>query len=105
MAKHGLVPAPSDPVARTLRTGFAVGITALITFVGVLPEILGVIVDELGAHLPESIRLWLLAAAGLLTAVAMALTRIMAVPVVNDWLSRHTPFGTERPAVARSLDK
>lgn len=25
----------------------------------------------------------------------------MAIPIVNDWLSRFTPFGTERPAAAR----
>ncbi len=101
MPRHALVPAPADPGTRTLRTALAVGIPAIISLVLVLPEILQILVDELGIHLPEQLRLWLLAAAAVITALAAAVTRIMAIPNVNDWLSRFTPFGTERPATAR----
>ncbi|WP_449280428.1 hypothetical protein [Leucobacter sp.] len=104
MARHALVPPPGDPGTRTLRTGLAVGLTAVIALVGVLPEILEILVDELGVHLPEQLRLWLLGAAAVVTALSMAVTRIMAIPLVNDWLSRWTPFGTERPSTARALD-
>lgn len=101
MARHALVPPPPDPGTRTIRTALAVGIPALIALVLVLPEILEIVVDEIGVHLPEQLRLWLLGFAGLITAVAAAVTRIMAIPIVNDWLSRYTPFGTEPPAIAR----
>lgn len=101
MARHALVPAPADAARRTVRTAVAVGVSSLVALVFVLPEILQILVDELGAHLPEHIRLWLLAVAGIVTALAAAVTRIMAIPIVNDWLSRWTPFGTEPPATAR----
>ncbi|WP_427870530.1 hypothetical protein [Leucobacter luti] len=104
MARHAIVPAPEYPAKRTLRTGLAVAIPAVIALVGVLPEILQIVVDELGGHLPDGIRLWLLGAAAVLTAVAMAVTRIMAIPIVNDWLSRHSPFGSEPSYVARSRE-
>lgn len=102
MARHALVPAPDDPGRRTARTALAVGLSSLVGLVIVLPEILQIIVDEFGAQLPEHIRLWLLAAAGVITALAAAVTRIMAIPIVNDILSRFTPFGTETPSAARS---
>lgn len=75
------------PWKATLRTALQVGIPALITLVGVLPLIIQVILDELGEQMPDGLRLWLLGAAALLTAVAAALARIMAIPAVNAWLT------------------
>ena len=68
----------------------------------VLAEVVGVD-EELGEHLPPGFRLWMLGAATVLTAVSAAATRIMALPVVNDWLSRWTPFGTSPPAEAKAI--
>ncbi len=43
--------------------------------------------------------LWLLSAAGVVTAIAGALSRVMAIPVVNEWLT-HIGLGSEPKAVA-----
>lgn len=103
MAKHALVPAPTDVGERVKRTALGVGVPAFVFLVVVLPPILEVIDAELGEHLPEAFRLWMLGAAAFLTAVAAAATRIMALPVVNDWLSRWTPFGTAPRAAAKAI--
>ena len=76
------------PWKATLRTIVQVGIPALITLVGVLPLIIQAVLDELGEQLPPGVRLWLLGAAALLTSVAAALARVMAIPAVNAWLTR-----------------
>lgn len=104
MAKHALVPAPTNIGERVKRTALQVGVPAFVFLVVVLPPVIEVIDAELGEHLPEGFRLWMIGAAAVLTAVAAAATRIMALPVVNDWLSRYTPFGTEMPAVAKARD-
>ena len=104
MAKHAIVPAPTNIGERVKRTVLQVGVPAFVFLVVVLPPVIEVIDAELGEQLPEAFRLWMLGAAALLTAIAAASARIMALPVVNDWLSRHTPFGTERPAVAKARD-
>lgn len=70
---------------RVKRTFLAVATTSLVVL-GVLPTILEVIVDELGMHMPDGLRLWLLGAAVVVTGVATAVTRIMAIPAVNGWL-------------------
>jgi hypothetical protein len=75
------------PWKATLRTAVQVGIPALITLVGVLPVVIQIVLDELGEHMPEGLRVWLLAAAAGLTAAAAAITRIMAIPAVNAWLT------------------
>lgn len=101
MAKHALVPAPSNVAERVKRTALQVGVPAFLFLVVVLPPIIEVLDEELGTHLPEGFRLWMLATATVLTALSVAVTRIMALPVVNDWLSRYTPFGTVKPAEAK----
>lgn len=104
MAKHAIVPAPTNVGERVKRTVLQVGVPAFLFLVVVMPPVIDVIDAELGEHLPEGFRLWMLGAAALLTAVSAAVARIMALPVVNDWLSRHTPFGTEMPSVAKGRD-
>lgn len=68
---------------RVLRTIVAVGIPAFLTFALVLPQI----IDALGLPADSQVRLWLLGAAAAVTAVAAAITRIMAIPKVNEWLT------------------
>lgn len=67
---------------RILRTIVQVGIPTFITFAAVLPQI----IDALGLPADAEVRLWLLAVAAGITAVAAALTRLMAIPAVNAWL-------------------
>jgi len=76
------------PWRATLRTIVQVGIPALLTAVTVLPLVIQIVLDELGEVMPESLRLWLVAAAGFVTALAAAFTRIMAIPAVNAVLTR-----------------
>lgn len=103
MSKHALVEAPADAGRRTVRTSAAVGLVSIVLLVGVLPEVLQIVVDELGGFLPDGVRLWLLGAAAVVTAATAAVTRVMAIPVVNDWLSRWSPFGTVSRSVAREV--
>jgi hypothetical protein len=69
---------------RVLRTIVQVGIPAFLTFALVLPQI----IEALGLPVDSELRLWLLGVAAIVTAVAAALTRIMAIPAVNSWLIR-----------------
>jgi hypothetical protein len=71
------------PWRATLRTAVQVGIPALLVLVGVVPEVLTIVEGELGGHLPDGVRAWLLGAAAVVTAIAAALARIMALPAVD----------------------
>lgn len=68
---------------RVLRTVVQVGIPAFITFAAVLPTIIA----ALGLPVDSAVYLWLIAAAAVVTAIAGALSRIMAIPAVNQWLT------------------
>ena len=67
---------------RVLRTIVQVGIPAFFTFNLILPQV----IEAVGGVLPEGAIAWLNIVAGGITAVAAALTRIMAIPQVNAWL-------------------
>lgn len=69
---------------RVLRTIVQVGIPAFITFAGVLPTI----IDALGLPVDGKVYGVLLASAAVITAVAGALTRVFAIPAVNEFLTR-----------------
>ena len=67
---------------RVLRTIVAVGIPAFLGFAVVMPQI----ITALGLPADSALQLWLLGAAAVVTAVAGAITRVMAIPAVNAWL-------------------
>lgn len=67
---------------RVLRTLVQVGIPAFLTFALVLPQI----ISALGLPVDGPVYLWLVGAAGVVTAIAGALSRVMAIPAVNAWL-------------------
>lgn len=67
---------------RVIRTIVQTGVPTFIVFAAVLPQI----IDALGLPIDNDVRLWLLAVAAGVTAVAGALARVMAVPAVNAWL-------------------
>jgi hypothetical protein len=72
---------------RVLRTAVATLLSALSIWAAIAviaPDVLA----ELAKILPESWILWLTAVVAGITAVASALTRIMAIPGVNDFLTK-----------------
>lgn len=69
---------------RVIRTVIQVGIPAFITFAAVLPTI----ISAVGLPLDSTVYLWLVGAAAVVTAVAGALSRVMAIPAVNEWLTK-----------------
>lgn len=69
---------------RVLRTIVAVGIPSIITAATVLP----LVIEALGLPADLPLRLWLVGFAAGLTAVAAAITRVMAIPQVNAWLTK-----------------
>jgi hypothetical protein len=81
---------------RVLRTIVQVGIPAFITFAAVLPTI----INALGLAVTGPVYLWLLSAAAVITAVAGGLSRVMAIPAVNQWLT-HFGLGSEPKAIAQ----
>lgn len=87
MADHVLEPTQVlNPWRAALRTVVQVGLPAFLFVLLVGPQILQILAEDLGAHLPEGVIAWLLGAAAVLTAVSGALARIMAIPRVNDAL-------------------
>ena len=74
------------PLRAMLRTALAVVLALGI----VVPLAVEVILDEWAkaAPVPEGARAWLLGASAAIVAVSSALTRIMAIPTVNEWLSK-----------------
>lgn len=69
---------------RVLRTAVAVGIPSFLVFAGVLPQI----ITALGLPVDSALYGWLLGLAAGVTAVAAAITRLMAIPAVNSWLAQ-----------------
>lgn len=68
---------------RVLRTIVQVGIPAFLSFAVVLPQI----IDAAGLPVDGQLYAWLLGVAAGITAVAGGLSRIMAIPGVNAWLT------------------
>ena len=75
------------PWRATLRTVLQVGLPAFSLLVGVLPEVLEAVLEGMGDTLPPGLRLWLLGAAAVVTALAGTLARIAAIPGVNRLLA------------------
>lgn len=103
MARHALVPAPTNVGERIVRTIAQVGIPAFVALVWVLPDVIAVLDEDLGEHLPPAFRVWMVGLAATITAIAGVLVKVMALPRVNDWLSRWTRLGTVPPAAAREI--
>jgi hypothetical protein len=80
---------------RVLRTIVQVGIPSFIAFAAVLPTV----IDALGLPVDAEVRLSLLAVAAGVTAVAAALSRVMAIPAVNAWLTKIGLGSVPRSAV------
>lgn len=75
------------PWKSTLRTVVQVGIPALIAIGVVIPQIIDAILAGFGEQLPPEATAWFLGVAAAVTAGAGVLARIMAIPLVNQWLT------------------
>ena len=94
MAKHIATGTPTQlahPGKATLRTAAAVIVAALIAVVGFGPLIIDAIIQE--PIVPETLRGALLAVSAVLVALGAIVTRIMAIPGINDLLKK-IGFGT-----------
>lgn len=85
---------------RVLRTIVQVGIPAFIAFAAVVPQI----IEALGLPADSELRLWLVAVAAGITAVAAALSRVFAIPAVNRWLTRFG-LGSVPASYAKTTDE
>lgn len=69
---------------RVLRSLFQTAIPAFLGFAVVLP----LIIEALGLPVESELRLWLVGVAAGVTAVAGAISRVMAIPTVNAFFTR-----------------
>lgn len=69
---------------RVLRTLVQVAIPAFLGFALLLPQL----IEALGLPVDSELRLWLVAVAAGVSAVAAAIARVMAIPAVNGWLTK-----------------
>ena len=76
------------PLRATLRTVVQVGIPVVLGIGLELPQVVQIILEEAGESMPPRLRVWLLGASALVTALAAVITRIMAIPAVDYWLRR-----------------
>lgn len=81
----------AHPAQATLRTGLAMAIAVIVGIVGLGPLIIDAILQE--ESIPEGIRGPLLLVSGVIVAIGAIVTRIMAIPGVNDLLKK-VGFGT-----------
>ena len=82
----------ANPGRATIRTAVAVGIPAFLGLLVIVPQIIQVIVDGFGQHLPDGLRLWLAGAAVVITAASATITRVMAIPGVIEWTRAYLPW-------------
>lgn len=85
---------------RVIRTLVAVGIPAFLGFALVLPSIL----DAVKVSVSPSVYLVLVGFAAIVTVVAGALTRVMAIPTVNNFLTRLGLGSVPKSAVTQQID-
>ena len=83
MSKHLEVPDIVNKGQRVLRTIVQVGIPAFLGLAVVLPQI----IEALGLPVDSQVYVALVGFAAALTAIAGAITRVMAIPAVDQWLT------------------
>lgn len=94
MAKHAVSGEIWFADQRVWRTMLQVGVPAIVGLVGLLPMVIDAVLEQAGEVMPPGLRLWLLGAAAVLTAVSGAISKVMAIPGVDEWLRKYTPFGS-----------
>lgn len=74
------------PLRAAWRTFIQSFLPSFLMLVLVLPEVLQIVIDEMGEVLPVSLRTWLAAFSLFISAAAAAIARIMAIKNVNERL-------------------
>lgn len=77
------------PWRATVRTIIQVGIPTVIALGLVVPEVVQIVLDEVGNAMPDQLRVILLAISAGVVALAAIIARVMAIPQVEDFLRRH----------------
>lgn len=97
MNKHAAENPIWYPWQRVIRTaaqyvaGTIIGVAAaLAVLVVVAPQVL----DAIREFLSPEVYAWLVGAIAFCAAASAALAKIMAIPQINDWLTKHTPLGS-----------
>ena len=81
-------PAVATQVAHPGRATWRTATAGAISIIVALPVILGVVIDGMGDQLPGKVKGILVATSAFTVALTATLTRIMAIPAVNEALSR-----------------
>lgn len=90
---------------RVLRTILQVVVgllLAIAAFVASVAAFAPEIIAELRDVLPASVYGWLVGFIAVCAAISGALSKLMAIPGVNRWLSEHSPFGSAPRAAVKS---
>lgn len=77
------------PWRATFRTVVQTAIPTVIVLGLVVPQIVDIVLEETGGTMPEGLRAVLLGASAVVVATAGVLTRVMAIPQVEDFLRQH----------------
>lgn len=72
-------------------------VEAVVPLIIIFPLIVPIVNEELGAYLPEGWQAAAVAVATFITAVMAAIARILAIPQVDEWLSRWLPWLASEP--------
>jgi hypothetical protein len=84
------------PWKATLRT-----VLAVVVALGIVgPLILGVITEQLGNYISPDVMGYIAWGVGLIVAISATVTRIMAIPQVNAWLTKWLGLGATPKANA-----
>jgi hypothetical protein len=97
MGKHEAAAPIWFPNQRVIRTALQVIAGLILAGVAVFggiatfaPDILA----ELREILPPAVYAWLVGFVAFSATISAALSKLMTIPGVNDWLTKHTPFGS-----------
>lgn len=92
------------PWRSTLRTAVQVAIPTLLALGIVVPQVVQIILDEVGEAMPPRLRLALLGISACVVSAAAVVTRVMAIPKVEEFLRRWAPWLSAAPAAGSSSE-
>jgi hypothetical protein len=85
---------PNQRVWRTILQYIAGTFVGLFLALSTVQVFAPAVLEQAREILPPSWFAWLAGAIAFCGALAGVLSKVMAIPIVNDWLSRNTPFGS-----------
>lgn len=78
----------AHPGKATLRTAVANAVGVLVVAAVVLPLVSDIVEEELGQYLPDGWQAWLAGISAAIVALSAAVTRILAIPALQPWLTK-----------------